>query len=160
MTAVATELLPRIRDFISADRSMLIGGEWVSAASGRTFETIDPATARPITSVAHGEATDVDRAVRAARRAFDEGPWASMKPNERERLLWRVGDLLTERAAEFGQLEALDNGKAATIASAVDVSWSADIFRYNAGLATKITGSTVDVSMPVSYTHLTLPTTP
>ena len=148
MTAVATELLPRIRDFISADRSMLIGGEWVSAASGRTFETIDPATARPITSVAHGEATDVDRAVRAARRAFDEGPWASMKPNERERLLWRVGDLLTERAAEFGQLEALDNGKAATIASAVDVSWSADIFRYNAGLATKITGSTVDVSMP------------
>ena len=60
MTAVATELLPRIRDFISADRSMLIGGEWVSAASGRTFETIDPATARPITSVAHGEATDVD----------------------------------------------------------------------------------------------------
>lgn len=148
LTAVATELLPKVRDFIATDRPLLIGGDWVTAASGATFETIDPATARPITSVAHGGAEDIDRAVRAARRAFDEGPWATMKPNERERLLWRVGDLLTERAAEFGQLEALDNGKAATIATAVDVSWSADIFRYNAGLATKITGSTVDVSMP------------
>ncbi|MEO9327808.1 aldehyde dehydrogenase family protein [Gordonia aurantiaca] len=148
MTAVATELLPRVRDFIARDRPMLIGGEWVDSASGRTFETIDPATARPITSVAHGDTTDVDRAVRAAREAFDNGPWTRMKPNERERLLWRVGDLLTERAEEFGQLEALDNGKAATIATAVDVAWSADIFRYNAGLATKITGTTVDVSMP------------
>ncbi|MGW0037682.1 aldehyde dehydrogenase family protein [Gordonia sp. NPDC003376] len=148
MTAVATEPLPAIRDFISRDRQMLIGGEWVSAASGRTFETIDPATGRPLTSVAHGDASDVDRAVRAARVAFTDGPWSRMKPNERERLLWRVGDILTERAEEFGQLEALDNGKAATIATAVDVAWSADIFRYNAGLATKITGSTVDVSMP------------
>ncbi|NDK91369.1 aldehyde dehydrogenase family protein [Gordonia desulfuricans] len=148
MTAVATEPLPAVRDFIACDRQMLIGGEWVPAASGRTFETIDPATGRPLTAVAHGDAADVDRAVRAARAAFTDGPWARMKPNERERLLWRVGDILTERAEEFGQLEALDNGKAATIATAVDVAWSADIFRYNAGLATKITGSTVDVSMP------------
>ena len=150
MTAVVpdTALHERVRDFISADRPMLIGGEWVWSASGRTFETIDPATARPLTSVAHGDAADIDRAVRAARQAFDDGPWTRMKPNERERLLWRVGDILTERAEEFGQLEALDNGKAATIAAAVDTNWSADIFRYNAGLATKITGSTVDVSMP------------
>ena len=75
MTAVATDLHARVRDFITTDRPMLIGGEWVSAASGRTFETIDPATARPITSVAHGEAVDIDRAVRAARQAFDDGPW-------------------------------------------------------------------------------------
>ena len=61
MTAVATELLPRVRDFISSEKKMLIGGEWVSAESGRTFETIDPATARPITSVAHGGAADIDR---------------------------------------------------------------------------------------------------
>lgn len=148
MTAVATPLLSRVQDFISTDRPMLIGGQWVQANSGKTFETIDPATARPITSVAHGDASDVDRAVRAARTAFEDGPWARMKPNERERLLWRVGDLLNEYADVFGQLEALDNGKAATIAGAVDVAWSADIFRYNAGLATKITGTTVDVSMP------------
>ena len=148
MTLVATPLLSRVQDFISTDRPMLIGGQWVQANSGKTFETIDPATARPITSVAHGDASDVDRAVRAARTAFEDGPWARMKPNERERLLWRVGDLLNEYADVFGQLEALDNGKAATIAGAVDVAWSADIFRYNAGLATKITGTTVDVSMP------------
>ena len=148
MTAVATELLPAVREFVSSERTMLINGQFVPARSGKTFETIDPATARPITTVAHGGAADIDDAVRAARDAFDNGPWQWMKPNERERLIWRVGDILTERAAEFGQLEALDNGKAATIATAVDVAWSADIFRYNAGLATKITGSTVNVSMP------------
>ena len=149
MTAIAEpQLTSRVRGFISADRSMLIGGEWTGAASGKTFTTFDPATTAPITDVAHGDATDVDRAVRAARRAFDDGPWARMKPNERERLLWRVGDLLTERAEEFGQLEALDNGKSAGIAAAVDTAWSADIFRYNAGLCTKIFGSTVNVSMP------------
>ena len=148
MTAVAPELATKVRDFISTDRPMLIGGEWVTAASGETFETIDPANGRTLTSVARGDATDIDRAVRAARKAFDDGPWSRMKPNERERLLWRVGDILNERAEDFGQLEALDNGKAATIATAVDTAWSADIFRYNAGLATKITGSTVDVSMP------------
>lgn len=71
-----------------------------------------------------------------------------MKANERERLLWRVGDLISERAAELGQLEALDNGKSATIAAAVDMAWAADIFRYNAGLVTKINGTTVNVSMP------------
>ncbi|PXW35106.1 UNVERIFIED_CONTAM: aldehyde dehydrogenase (NAD+) [Williamsia faeni] len=141
-------LLPRVREFVSRDRQMLIGGEWTDAASGKTFTTYDPATAAPITDVAQGEATDVDRAVRAARQAFDEGPWARMKPNERERLIWRVGDILSERADEFGQLEALDNGKSAGIAAAVDTQWSADIFRYNAGLCTKITGSTVNVSMP------------
>ena len=71
-----------------------------------------------------------------------------MKPNERERLLWRIGDILSERAEEFGQLEALDNGKSAAIATAVDVAWAADIFRYFAGWATKIEGSTINVSMP------------
>ena len=98
MTAVAPELATKVRDFISTDRPMLIGGDWVFAASGQTFETIDPANGRTLTSVARGDGTDIDRAVRAAREAFDDGPWSRMKPNERERLLWRVGDILTERA--------------------------------------------------------------
>ncbi|GED97723.1 aldehyde dehydrogenase family protein [Gordonia crocea] len=147
-TAVDPVLLPAVADFVARDRSMLIGGAWVAAESGRTFDTFDPATGRRITSVPHGGAADVDKAVRAARIAYEEGPWSRMKPNERERLLWRVGDLLSERAEVFGQLEALDNGKAATIATAVDTGWSADVWRYNAGLATKIGGSTVNVSMP------------
>jgi phenylacetaldehyde dehydrogenase len=150
MTAIAEYPLaaPVQRFLAGPPKKLLIGGEWVEAASSRTFATHDPATGNALTEVAYGQAEDVDRAVRAARRAFDDGPWPSMKPNERERLIWRVGDILSARAEEFGQLEALDNGKAATIASAVDVAWAADVFRYYAGWATKIEGSTVNVSMP------------
>ncbi|ELB87248.1 NAD-dependent aldehyde dehydrogenase [Rhodococcus wratislaviensis IFP 2016] len=140
--------MPAVRGFLNGNKKLLIGGEWVDAASGKTFATTDPATGATLTEVAHGQAEDIDRAVRAARKAFDTGPWPEMKPNQRERLLWRVGDILSERAAEFGQLEALDNGKSVGIATAVDVAWSADVFRYYAGWATKIEGSTINVSMP------------
>ena len=146
-TTLNPSLLPAVADFVSRDRKMLIGGAWVDAASGETFETRDPATGELITRVARGGATDIDRAVAAARAAY-EGPWSRMKPNERERLIWRVGDILSERAEIFGQLEALDNGKSVAIATAVDVGWSADVWRYNAGLATKITGSSITPSMP------------
>jgi len=149
-TSTESRPLPEVAEFVAQDKRLLIGGAWVPAQSGQTFETEDPATGRPITRVAQGDAQDVDRAVQAARIAFEEGPWARMKPNERERLLWRVGDILSERAEIFGQLEALDNGKAATIATAVDTAWAADVWRYNAGLATKIKGDSVNVSMPFS----------
>ncbi|MBF6094075.1 aldehyde dehydrogenase family protein [Nocardia cyriacigeorgica] len=149
MTAVSEfPIRTQVRSFLDRPKRLLIGGEWVDAASGRTFATEDPATGATLAEVAHGGAEDVDRAVRAARQAFDDGPWQWMKPNERERLLWRVGDILSERAAEFGELEALDNGKSAGIATAVDTAWAADVFRYYAGWATKIEGSTVEVSMP------------
>ncbi|GAA4756884.1 aldehyde dehydrogenase family protein [Gordonia alkaliphila] len=148
MTAVLTPaLLPAVADFVSRDRQLLIGGAWVDAASGEKFETVDPATGEVITRVAKGTAEDIDRAVAAARAAY-EGPWSRMKPNERERLIWKVGDILSERAEIFGQLEALDNGKSVAIATAVDVGWSADVWRYNAGLATKIKGSSITPSMP------------
>jgi phenylacetaldehyde dehydrogenase len=146
--ADAPAVLTSVRDFIAKPKKLLIGGEWVDAASGRTFATIDPATGERLTEVAHGEAADIGRAVAAARRAFDEGPWTQMKPNERERLLWRVSDILSARAEEFAQIESLDNGKSARIAQLVDVGWSADIFRYYAGWATKIEGRTLNVSMP------------
>ncbi|WP_033288782.1 aldehyde dehydrogenase family protein [Amycolatopsis jejuensis] len=149
MTAtVEFPLHTEVREFVSGPLELLIGGRWVPAASGRTFPTYDPATGEKIAEVAHGEAEDVNRAVAAARKAFDEGPWPRMKPNERERLIWRIGDLLSERAEIFGQLEALDNGKSAGIATVVDTGWAADVFRYYAGWATKIEGSTVNVSMP------------
>ncbi len=146
-TTLHPALLPQVADFVATDRKMLIGGAWVDAVSGETFETRDPATGEVITRVAKGAAADIDRAVVAARAAF-EGPWSRMKPNERERLIWRVGDILSERAEIFGQLEALDNGKSVAIATAVDVGWSADVWRYNAGLATKITGASITPSMP------------
>lgn len=146
MTAV-TEIKPRVQEFLCTTKKLLVNGKWVEARSGRTFATYDPATGRKLTDVAHGEAEDIDAAVRAARSAF-EGPWSRMKANHRERLIWRIGDLLSERAEIFGQLESLDNGKSASIAQLVDTEWAADVFRYYAGWATKIEGSTVNVSMP------------
>ncbi|MCA1006179.1 aldehyde dehydrogenase family protein [Rhodococcus hoagii] len=146
MSVVVEQIVtPRVRQFLAGTKQLYIDGEFVDAVSGRTFVTLDPATGEHLADVAHGEAADIDRAVRAARRASE--PWAAVKPNERERLIWRVGDLLTERAAEFGQLESLDNGKSA-VASAADTARAADVFRYYAGWATKIEGSTVNVSMP------------
>ncbi|MGH3948779.1 MAG: aldehyde dehydrogenase family protein [Pseudonocardiaceae bacterium] len=149
MTAVAEfSIATPVKEFISGTKKLLIGGEWVDAASGRTFATRNPADGEKLTEVAYGEAEDINRAVAAARKAFETGPWPAMKPAERERLIWRVGDILSERAEEFGQLEALDNGKSAAIAAAVDTGWSADVFRYYAGWSTKIEGSTINVTMP------------
>ena len=145
---VDERLSAQAREFLARPHRLLIDGQWVDAEDGRTFGTFDPATGAEITQVAHGGPADVDKAVAAARRAFDDGGWSTMKPNQREQILWRIGDLLDERAEMIGQIEALDNGKAATIATAVDVAWAADVFRYYAGWATKIEGTTVDVSMP------------
>jgi len=120
MTSTVEDLvLPAVRAFLSENKKLLIDGQWVDAASGKTFPTTDPATGQVLSEVALGQGEDIDRAVRAARRAFDAGAWPAMKPNQRERLLWRIGDILSERAQEFGQLEALDNGKAASVATAV-----------------------------------------
>ncbi|MGW0828444.1 aldehyde dehydrogenase family protein [Streptomyces sp. NPDC002845] len=117
-------------------------------AAGAVFTTHDPATGEKVTDVAHGTAEDVNRAVAAARRAFAEGPWSRMTPSERSGLVWRIGDRILERAADFAQLEALDNGKSAGVAQAVDVTWAADIFHYYAGRATKVEGRTIPVLVP------------
>jgi phenylacetaldehyde dehydrogenase len=142
-----SRLRPEVQKFLATSKKLLINGEWVEARSERTFATFDPATGEKLTDVAHAEAADVDAAVHAACAAF-EGPWSRMKANQRERLIWRIGDLLSERAETFGQLESVDNGKSALVAEIVDTAWSADVFRYYAGWATKIEGSTVNVSMP------------
>jgi acyl-CoA reductase-like NAD-dependent aldehyde dehydrogenase len=151
MTAQLTPLdelvLPAVRDFISTPRQLFIGGQWVDAASGDSFETVDPATGRMLTTVAKGAAEDVDRAVKAARTAF-EGQWSLWTPAQRQRLLFRVSERIRERAAEFAQLECLDNGKSAAVAEAVDVTWVAELFAYYAGWATKIEGRTIPVSVP------------
>jgi phenylacetaldehyde dehydrogenase len=155
MTAVA-EVGQATRDFVGTSRRMLIGGQWVEAASGKTFATIDPATEQEIVQVAHGEAEDIDRAVGAARRAFEEGPWRSVTPSERGQIIWRLADLLNAHADEFAELEALDNGKPLSVARAADVPLAVDLFRYMAGWATKIEGNTIPISVPgtLAYTLL------
>jgi len=129
-------------------RQLFIDGQWAEAASGKTFETPNPATGETLARVAEGDAEDIDRAVRAARRAFDEGPWAGITPSERGRMIWRIGDLILEHAGELAQLESLDNGKPYAVALAADVPLAADLFHYMAGWATKIEGNTINISVP------------
>ncbi len=137
-----------VEEFLGAPRQLFINGQWADSASGRTFETPNPATGETLARVAEGEAEDIDRAVKAARRAFDEGPWGRMTPSERGRIIWRIGDLIYEHLDELAQLESLDNGKPFAVAQAADVPLAADLFQYMAGWATKIEGNTINISVP------------
>ena len=137
-----------VEEFISTPRQLFINGQWADAASGKTFETPNPATGETLARVAEGDAEDIDRAVRAARAAFDEGPWSRMTPSERGRIIWRIGDLILDHAEELAQLESLDNGKPVLIAQFGDVALAADLFHYMAGWATKIEGNSINISVP------------
>ena len=132
----------------SAPRKMLINGAWVAAESGQTFPTFNPATGEVIADVAAGDKADIDRAVKAARAAFESGPWHSITPSDRGRLIWKLAELLEKNLEEFARLESLDNGKPLAVARVADVPLAVDLFRYMAGWATKITGTTLPISVP------------
>jgi phenylacetaldehyde dehydrogenase len=142
----AIQIAPEVQKFVDENRQMLIDGKWVDAASGKTFEVYNPATGEVMAHVAEGDAEDIDRAVKAARRAFDEGPWRRMSPSQRGRCISRLADLLEQHGEEFAQLESLDNGKPLTIARVADIPLAVDLFRYMAGWATKIEGNTIPIS--------------
>src|SRR6202451_3179821 len=125
MTATVDET---VEQFTGSPRQLFINGQWVDSASGKTFETPDPATGETLARVAEGDKEDIDRAVRAARKAFEEGPWSRMTPSERGRIIWRIGDLILEHTDELAQLESLDNGKPFAVAQAADVPLAADLF--------------------------------
>src|SRR5450631_2260302 len=147
----------RVQAFISTPGKLLIDGEWVAAASGRTFETINPATEEKLAEVAHGEKEDIDRAVRAARKAFAyDSPWRRMSPSARGKLIWRIGDLIEQHVDELATLESLDNGKSVNVARVADVPLAADLFHYMAGWTTKILGDTTPISAPGEYLSYTL----
>src|SRR6516162_10288739 len=137
-----------VEEFIGAPRQLFINGQWSDSAAGKTFETPDPATGETLARIAEGDAEDIDRAVRAARSAFEDGPWSKMTPSERGRLIWKIGELIYEHLDELAQLESLDNGKPYAVAKVADVPLSADMFQYMAGWATKIEGNTIDISVP------------
>jgi len=137
-----------VEEFIGSPRQLFINGQWVDSASGRTFDTPNPATGETLARIAEGDAEDINRAVRAARKAFEEGPWSRMTPSERGRIIWRIGDLILQHVDELAQLESLDNGKPFAVAQAADVPLAADLFHYMAGWATKIEGNTINISVP------------
>ncbi|MEH6943115.1 aldehyde dehydrogenase family protein [Bacillus sp. JJ722] len=146
-TTTIIPLHPKAAEFISTPKKMLINGQWVDAISEERTPTINPATGDVITTVAKGGKEDIDRAVQAARKAFDDGPWSKMKPAARANLLLKLADLIDENAEELAHLETLDNGRALMFTSRYANS-CAEQFRYFAGWATKFTGETIPVSVP------------
>jgi aldehyde dehydrogenase (NAD+)/phenylacetaldehyde dehydrogenase len=148
VTELPETLSEPVRRFVSQTHGMLIDGERVQAADGRTFGTIDPATERPIASVAHGGPEDVSRAVAAARRALEEGPWAKASAADRARLIHRLADLIEDRAGELAELESLDNGKPVKLARIVDVSQTVAWFRHFAGWVERVHGEVIPVRQP------------
>lgn len=147
-TAIAQQPHPSelVGGFLGRKKKLLIGGEWVESDSKTEIPVIDPATEEQIATVPDADASDVDRAVAAARKAFDSGPWPQTSPAEREALLWRLAELIDQNFDELCELESLDNGKPRFMASIIDVPGARNYFRYMAGWATKIEGSTLDVS--------------
>jgi acyl-CoA reductase-like NAD-dependent aldehyde dehydrogenase len=146
MTTAARALHPRVDEFLaSGTTKLLIGGQWVEAADGATFETVNPATAEVLMRCASASEADVDRAVTAAAAAA-EGSWKRITPSERGRLLWRVAELLERDADQLAQLEVMDMGKPLRLAREDDLPMAIDHFRYFAGWTTKLEGETIPVS--------------
>jgi acyl-CoA reductase-like NAD-dependent aldehyde dehydrogenase len=149
MTTAATlpdALSDAARSFAAGPHRLVIGGERPEAADGRTFETFDPATGRAIAEVPYAGAEDVDRAVRAAREAFEDGRWSGISAAERTRAMLALADAVEEHADELAELESLDNGKPLKLAKRVDLPLTAEHLRYFAGWPTKIAGETLPVA--------------
>jgi phenylacetaldehyde dehydrogenase len=141
-----SRLAPANVEFLGTPRRLLIDGAWREARGGKTFEVRDPSSDRIIGAVAEGAAADINLAVAAARRAFDDSEWSRMKPVDRERLMHRLADLIERDADTLAELEALDNGKSVVMARHVDVKHAIEVWRYMAGWPTKIEGRTLPIS--------------
>jgi phenylacetaldehyde dehydrogenase len=145
-TTVVSQIQNSVSEFVAKPRKMLIGGQWVGAVSGKTFETYNPATGEVLARVAEGDKADIDMAVKTARKAFESGPWPEMSPSDRGRLLWKLAELVDKHNEELAELETLDNGKPVFFSRIVDVPTVSDAFRYYAGWATKVEGATIPIS--------------
>lgn len=157
--AAAPAMDPNVSTFVGTKRKLFINGKWGEAASGKTFETFNPATGEVLANVAAGDREDIDRAVKAARAAFETGPWTNkMSLAERAKLIWKLADLMEKHQEEFAQLESLDNGKPLKIARVADVPLSIENLRYYAGWATKIEGNTIPLTLaePSKYLAYTV----
>jgi phenylacetaldehyde dehydrogenase len=148
LTVELDNISPKIRQFVTTHRRMLINGKWVDPKSGadNTFNVYNPATGEVLATVAAGDHADVDLAVKAARHALEKGPWSRMTHGQRGKLIWRLADLLEENLEEFAQIESLDNGKPLAVARIADIPLAIDNFRYMSGWTTKIEGRTIPLS--------------
>jgi phenylacetaldehyde dehydrogenase len=147
-TTAPVQLESSVTEFLRTPRKMLIGGNWVDAVSGKTFETYDPSTGEVLARVAEGATEDIDLAVKEARSALEKGAWPKMSPAQRGKLLWKLADLVDQHTEELAQLETLDNGKPIMTSRKGDIPAAAEMFRYYAGWTDKISGSTLPLSAP------------
>ncbi|MGC4378027.1 aldehyde dehydrogenase family protein [Fictibacillus sp. Mic-4] len=143
---VSLNLLPKVAEFLNGTKKHFINGEWVASQSGKTFETLNPSTGEVLAVVAEGGKEDIDRAVKAARKAFETGYWSKMSASKRGQLIYKLADLMEEHKDELAQLDTLDNGKPINETKNADVPLAIDHFRYYAGWATKIVGQTIPVA--------------
>jgi len=141
------QLDDKVTSFVAKKQKLLINGKWVDAASGKTFASYNPATGEVLANVAAGDKEDIDRAVKAARAAFETGPWSKISPSDRGQMIWKLADLIEKHLEEFAQIESLDNGKPLKIARVADVPLSVNHMRYYAGWATKIEGNTIPLAV-------------
>ena len=142
--------LPNKPDVKITETECFIDGKWRPSISGKTFATVNPATEEEICQVAEGDAADVDAAAKAARHAFDEGPWRTMDARDRGRLMYKLADRMESELEDLARLETLDNGKPFSESSTADLPLAIDCLRYYAGYADKIHGKTI----PIRGNHL------
>lgn len=154
MSHLTVELREKVEKFLSGKKKLYINGQFVESTSKKTFDTYNPATGEVLASVFEAGPEDIDLAVKAARKAFDEGPWSKMSAAERSRLMYKLADLMEENKDELAQLETLDNGKPIRETTAADVPLAIEHMRYYAGWSTKIVGQTIPVNGPFfNYTR-------
>ncbi|WP_106497795.1 aldehyde dehydrogenase family protein [Lentibacillus sp. Marseille-P4043] len=145
MITLETTLKPKVKQFLEGKKELYINGEFVPAISGKKFDVYNPATEEVLAQVSEAQAEDVDKAVKAARKAFEDGEWLKLSTAERSHLIYKLADLIEQNREELAQLEALDNGKLYSVALEDDIDGTAEHFRYYAGWATKVLGQTVPI---------------
>ncbi|GAA0429328.1 aldehyde dehydrogenase DhaS [Lentibacillus halophilus] len=146
METKTTELYPKVNKFLNDKKKLYINGEFVDSDSKSTFNTLDPATGDVLAKVSEAGQSDIDKAVNAARKAFEEGAWPKMSAAERGKLMFRLADLMEEHIDEIAQLDTLDNGKPINETRYVDIPNAIEQFRYFGGWTTKLFGQTIPIS--------------
>jgi acyl-CoA reductase-like NAD-dependent aldehyde dehydrogenase len=154
MLTAQIELKPKVKAFLEEDIGLFINGQFVPSVSGKTFETVNPATEEVLAAVSEAQEEDIDLAVKAARQAFEKGVWPNLNAAKRAHLIYKLADLIDENKEELAQLEALDNGKSYQVALQDDIPATVEHYRYYAGWATKILGQTFPISKDyLNYTR-------
>ncbi|MEH7307982.1 aldehyde dehydrogenase family protein [Neobacillus drentensis] len=154
MSQLTAGLKEKVEKFLTGKKNLYINGEFVESQSQKTFDTYNPATGEVLACVFEAGPADIDLAVKAARKAFDEGPWSKMSASSRSRLMYKLADLMEENSEELAQLETLDNGKPIRETTNADIPLAVEHMRYYAGWCTKIVGQTIPVNGPfLNYTR-------